>query len=227
MPEYIEFPLCIFKPNDILFKPIFRNTSGTTSIAGATQVIGSASGAWEATISGANIRNSKLVQLWEVLELRSQGRLQPMIVPMCGRKKLKLKKTLQNNQKGIPHSDDAYFSDNIGYNQFNIPVIAVETMDLGARSGKINIQVETETLEAGLFFSVNNRLYRIDYVDEIGNNQYAIKFWPRLREAIPIGEFLNFETPSCLMRLKTDDAMSVVKRLHKFASPDIEFVEYF
>lgn len=230
MAEIIRFPADIFRPDDILFTPNFRNTGGGVSLSGTQQVVGSASGIWEATIFASKIRNSRFVQIWELLELRSEGRLNTVIVPVCGRRKVRPLEPLITAQKTPPqkitHNDMALFDDASGYSQDTMPVIATAAMPAGARSGEFLFLVGATPLEPGHFFSIAERLYRITHAEKLANNHYRIAFWPRLREGVKAGDDINFSTPACKMRLKTDKEMAVEKSFHRFAEPDIELIEY-
>lgn len=225
MAEILRFPTDIFRPDDVLFTPNFRNTSGSVALSGATQVVSSASGLWEATIFASKIRNARFVQIWEVLELRSEGRLNAFIIPVCGRRKLRAKKT-QETQNIIPHDDKALFADTSGYVQDTLPVLAASSMKVGAREGEFLFLVDVEPIEAGYFFSISDRLYRITEAQLLDKDRYFIRFWPRLREGVVAGDDINFSTPTCKMRLKSDKEMAVEKNLHRFATPDIELIEY-
>jgi hypothetical protein len=56
----------------------------------------------------------------------------------------------------------------------------------------------------GHHFSFGSRMYGVQAVAALAENQYRLTLWPWLRHEIPQGTVANFSTPGCEMRLASD-----------------------
>jgi hypothetical protein len=218
----ITWPLNILTPNAVSFIPNFRNTGGSPSLSGASQMIGSAAGLWEASLVSVGLRNAAHVVLWESIEINLEGRLNPILVPIMEGKRQPF--GAAGPYGSIPHSDDAFFSDGTGYYQPAIVATLGADLARGATTAVIKVTYG-RALQPRDYFSIGDRLYRIKSVEEVDGTLQTVKFWPRAREAALNGAIVEFDHPHCKMRLKTDTEMAVDKDLSKFASPTIQFVE--
>lgn len=220
----ITFPIGVLTPDAVSFIPNFRNSSGSSSLSGASQVVGSAAGLWNARLVDVALRNAEHVILWETIEILLEGRLNPILVPLMEGRRQPFAPGSVGIGAGIPHSDDTFFSDDTGYWDPEIVANLPFDMPRGATSTSIGIVTGRE-LRPRDYFSIGDRLYRIKSVEDVSGSIYTVKFWPRAREAAPAGTIVEFDKPVCKMRLKTDTEMAIDKSLSKFASATIEFVE--
>lgn len=218
----ITWPLNVLTPNAVSFIPNFRNTGGSPSLSGASQIIGSAAGLWEANLVSVSLRNAAHVVLWESIEIQLEGRLNSILVPIMEGKRQPF--GAAGPYGAIPHSDGAFFSDGTGYYQSAIIALLGAPLARGATTAVINVLYGRE-LQPRDYFSIGDRLYRVKTVEDVNGQFNTVKFWPRAREAAAAGDIIEFDRPHCKMRLKTDTEMAVDKDLSKFASPTIQFVE--
>lgn len=220
----ISWPLDALTPNAVSMVPNFRNSSGSTSLSGASQIVGSASGIWEARLVDVAIRRAADVVLWETIEILLEGRLNPILVPIMEGTRQPFPPGQTAPYDSIPFDDGAFFDDGAGFYE------AVISATLGAPLAR-NITTAVISLAYGRelrprdYFSVGDRLYRIKTVESVVGGLHTVKFWPRAREAAAAGSHVEFDRPACKMRLKTDTEMALDKDLSKFAAPTIEFVE--
>ncbi|GGD30699.1 hypothetical protein [Aureimonas glaciei] len=220
----IMFPICTLTPNSVSFIPTFRNTSGSVSLSGASQTIASSAGIWQAKLIEVSLRNAAHVILWETIEIRLQGRLNPILIPLMEGSRQPFPLAQSGSSGSIPFSDGAYFSDGSGFYGSVIIASLASAISRGATTGAITVSYGRQ-LRPRDYFSIGDRLYRIDDVTEIAGSTYTVKFWPPAREAAASGAYVEFDQPRCKMRLKQDDGMAVDKSFSKFASPTVEFVE--
>lgn len=220
----ITFPIEALTPNAVSFIPNFRNTAGSTSLSGSSQVIGSAAGLWEARLVDVALRNADHVVLWETIEILLEGRLSPIMVPLMEGGRQPFPSPQAGPYGGIPFSDGAFFNDGAGFYEAVIVATLGGGLARGATTAVINVAFGRE-LRPRDYFSIGDRLYRIKSVESISGGIHTVKFWPRAREAAAAGVDVEFDKPACKMRLKTDTEMAVDKDLSKFASHTLEFVE--
>jgi len=100
----------------------------------------------------------------------------------------------------------------------------------GLRATKLRISIASEKpLLGGELFSVNcptwgHRAHRIiELVEITAGSAYEITIRPGLREAIPIGTSLDFDSPRCLMRLAAITSNETM--VGKYTACAISFVE--
>ncbi|ULK98839.1 hypothetical protein [Bradyrhizobium sp. I71] len=129
----------------------------------------------------------------------------------------------------LPHSDGAWFSDDAGYYQPTIDIVAAGAAALRATSLEIEI-ANSGALLGGESFSIEHptwgwRLYEIATVDMVSDGEATITFNPPLREAVASGESLEFDRPRCLMRLAQPSSMDLRIVPWTFNSASVDFVE--
>lgn len=220
----ISWPLESLTPNAVSMVPNFRNSSGSTSLSGASQIVGSASGLWEAKLVEVALRRASDVVLWEEIEIKLEGRLNPILIPIMEGKRQPFPDGYTGPYEGIPFDDNAFFDDDTGFYEAVIKATLAAPLARNATAASIAISTG-RPLRPRDYFSIGDRLYRIKTIESVAGGVHTVKFWPRAREAAASGTTVEFDRPVCKMRLKTDTEMAVDKDLSKFAAPTIEFVE--
>ncbi|MDP2358024.1 MAG: hypothetical protein Q8M31_18435 [Beijerinckiaceae bacterium] len=208
----------LLTPRGIRFTFDARTRSGGVSITGAEQIAASNGGFWRASLIGIPVVSQQKRHAWRALEAQIQGRTNDVLVPVFS-----IDQPVMIG--GIPHSDEALFSDGSGYSQRDIS--AVFTSGAALRATEITLTVLGATVQPGQYFSVGTgRLHLIASLLEVDGDDITIRIWPPLREPVEEGADADFSAPKCRMKLATDNEMAAEFDLGRFASPTVEFVEY-
>ena len=215
------WPIHVLRPQNVAFDPAPRTLAGPASVSGATQVVSSDAGVWKATFGNVIIRNRQHVLAFRALGVLLEGRLNPVLVPRCGDYQ---PVPSGGWGEGVPHSDGTPFSDTSLYHGTAIGVVAANAAPARAMSIDVTI-ANAGLIQAGQDFSIGERMYRIKRADYSSSTTATLKFWPVLREAVPAGAVLNFDSPVCRMRLVDDAQMDLELQLRRFGQPTVQFVE--
>lgn len=221
----ILWPSQVLKPQHVGFDIVPRSLAGPTSVSGVTQVVASDAGIWRAVLSSILVRGREAIITYRAIATILEGRLTPILIPRC--------RAWQPVPDGavdaglydeVPHSDDALFSDDSGYQSTVIDVTLASGIAAYTTSASITIGY-ADTLMPGQDFSIGERMYRLKSVVYASATSAAITFRPQLREAAAAGARLEFDNPVCRMRLATDNEMALTLDLRRSAKPTVAFIE--
>jgi hypothetical protein len=133
-----------------------------------------------------------------------------------------------NTIGGIPHGDGSFFSDGSGYSQGRTTAVFAANAAMGDLSAQVALTPGT-TPQPGHYFGIeNNQLYLIDGAEYVpgGTNVWRVTFWPSLRaDYHAFGIELNFDTPTCEMRMANDASGELDFSRGRRAEMTIELVE--
>lgn len=216
----IRWPRAVLRPQNASFDIAPRSLAAPSSVSGVGQVVSSDAGIWKATFSNVVIRDRQHVLAFRAIANLLEGRLGSILVPFC-RGYQPVPGDADGLYEQVPHSDDSFFDDDTGYVGRVIDVVTVGPMALRAVSGTVSVNYAGQ-VEPGQHFSVGERLYR---VRSFNPDTGAITFRPPLREAVPSGTNLEFDSPVCRMRLATDSEMDLPLDLGRFSFPSVNFIE--
>ncbi|MBW8639002.1 hypothetical protein K1W69_17530 [Hoeflea sp. WL0058] len=207
-----------------------RSLSGGASISGRTQVVASDAGVWVATLSSIPVTDRDEVLAWRAIEAYCDGRLNAIDVPLPDYEQAYAPFGADLSYEAlfapVSHGDGSYFSDGSGYVSSVIDVTAGGDLALGATS-MTAVVTYAPRLQPGQVFSFDHtnkgpRWYQVKSWD---TETSAMTFRPPLREAVTSGATLNFDRPTCRMRLRSDDAMRLDLRQPAWGNPSVEFIE--
>lgn len=108
----------------------------------------------------------------------------------------------------VPHSDGTPFSDGSFYRQGSISVRSADAVAIGATSMRLQI-LQAEADLAGVRFSYNHALYETGPASEVSGAFWTVGLFPAVRAPIPAGADLEFNLPTCLVRLVEDRGLDV------------------
>lgn len=226
MADAIVWPCDVLKPRNRQVDPVYRSVSGGVAVNGFSQVVASDAGIWKATFDGVWLRTADQVKTWRAIRSHAEGRLNPILLCVCEGTRRPILDGINPSEMGrqVPHSDDAFFSDNSGYISSWTDVstsaggaLRAVTLDL--------IKTISSELEPGQRFSIEERLYEIKKIITQDDDSATIKIWPPLREFVPLGTHLEFDRPVLRVRLADDAAMDLPLELNRFSTRTIEFLE--
>lgn len=219
----IRWPVHVLAPRTVSFDVAPRTLAGPSSISGATQVVSSSAGLWKATFADIVIAKEQHTLAWRAISALLEGRLGTILVPLC-RGYQPVPSGADNLYDAVPHSDDAFFSDDSGYVGRVIDVQLTGAITKGATAATVSVGY-ADTLQPGQHFSLGERLYRLKSVKYTSDTAAAITFTPPAREAAGIGDYLEFDDPVVKMRLASDSEMDLSLDMRRFATPTVNFIE--
>lgn len=214
------WPIEVLPPRNLALDIAPRSLAAPSSVSGVTQVVSSDAGIWKITYDAVPVVDEQRVKAWRAIANLLEGRLGSILVPIT-RFYQPVPEGAEPLYDQLPHSDDSFFDDDTGYVGRVIDVVTVGTMALRAVSGTVAVNYAGQ-IEPGQHFSVGERLYRVRSFDA---DTGTITFRPPLREAVPAGTNLEFDSPVCRMRLASDDAMDLNLELGRFGFPTVQFIE--
>lgn len=214
-------------------KPPFlmtRTIAGGTSISGRTQIGATDAGIWAYDLAGIPVVDRDTVLTWRAIAVLLEGRLRSIDVPLEGFEGMFAPYAQGLNYGAllaeVPHDDESWFDDGAGYVGGIADVTLAAGAALRATSATVTIGY-APTLQPGQIFSIDHatkgpRWYQVRSFDA---DTSALTFRPPLREAATAGDRLDFDRPTCRMRLASDDAMATSIRQPVQSFPSVSFVE--
>ena len=97
-------------------------------------------------------------------------------------------------------------------------------MSAGAVAGAITLSLDiviAGTIQPGNYLSINDRLYIVRKTP----TPTTVEIWPPLRAAVTAGDWVEFDNPTCRMRLASDQEMSVDFQRLRFGNATVSFIE--
>lgn len=214
-------------------KPPFlmtRTMAGATAISGRTQIAATDAGVWMYELAGVPVLDRETVLTWRAIAVLLEGRLRSIDVPLEAYEGMFAPYAdglaFHALLAEVPHDDESYFDDGTGYVGGIADVTLAADASLRATSAAVTIGY-APTLQPGQIFSIDHttkgpRWYQVRGWDE---DSGTLTFRPPLREAASSGDRLEFDRPTCRMRLASDDAMATDIRPPVQSFPTVSFVE--
>lgn len=194
------------------------------AISGAQTVIPAMGGRWEADCSFV-IRGEAAQLQWQAFLAQMEGRIGTTLVPIRTRFRPR-----DRNGRGTPACTTAGFADAQTWEHFGFRNDPVATTTLAAsaplRATTINVTGGNTTgLRPGQFFTLGERLYRVQHhwQDATGTSNLMIQ--PPLRASAPAGAALILDAPVCLMQMVSEEEGSFDHLLARMPRVTCRFVE--
>lgn len=209
--------LCQFGFNKTNIRRVGHVIDGGTAISGITdQTEADGGGYLQADFTEGMARTKAAGNAWRVISDADAG--DAFVVLLCAERRFQPVGAIST----VTHSDDTPFDDDTPYVSSDADYST--TADAVLRATTLAITgISTSALIGGELFSIQHehwgwRAYRVRSVD--GD---TITFRPPLREAVPSGTALEFDTPRCQMQLQgaTDNSTEN----GRFTACAVSFVE--
>jgi len=204
MTEY-TWPCAVLRPRDVAFNLNERTLGASPSVSGYAQVVGGGPPIWTATFGNIDIRTQQHRLAFKAIAALLRGRMNIIRVPMCRGDQPVPAGFVEAT---VPHSDETPHDDDTEYYQ---PVISAE-VGVSGLAGGVSVNMDAFAIgdvQAGQHFSIDSRLYRIVGVTNNGGGNYDLSIWPPLRVDITAGDWMEFDDPTCRMRLASDQEMNL------------------
>jgi hypothetical protein len=225
MTTPIRWPRRLLKPKSAPFLPV--NTSrggGAVALTGLEQTAVSDAGFWKASIT-VYLRTPQMRMTMLAMIGQAEGRANPWLVPSF--KTYRFPDTfrpLRATRTGT-FSDGGTFDDGGLFEDSQATGICYTAT--AARSRAMRVQQESRIApQAGLFFSIDQRLYLCTSAAEYSSGIYDIRFWPGLREDVPVSAELDWDLSHCRMKLAAD-TVQLQDEMMRFDTVVLDFVEDF
>lgn len=209
----------------ISFAPVIPSRSGGSSMTGAEQVVASPAGRWKATAALLVRREEALLQ-YRAMMAGLMGRVGTVLVgPYDGVRPFDANWRQMSGREAAGHEDGAYLFDHGAYGQTSV---TRATAAAGAEQGATELLatlVDGVGPRPGHYFGIGARLYIVRTVWHTGASSATMRFWPRLREAVTLGDMIILDRPVCTMRLASDDSGELVQENYAYSTPSISLVE--
>lgn len=210
-----------------------RPVGGVPALAGGNQWVQSEAGIWQVNYDSLAVARPAMRKLFKSLALQINGPGTPIMLPIrsSGMKPWPIKGGQPVKKFGsIPFSDGARFSDGTGFYQSVIAVSLAASASMG--DAQVSLQLDNgSALEAGMGFSMpDGRYHEISIVlsePDPGAKVYSVEILPELRADYAAGTLCEFDRPTLIAELADTDQMQLRGSNSKFATPSVQFVEYF
>lgn len=198
------FPTCLFAPNEFQADLDRRTISGGEALNGDEDLIATDGGGRVfVEIGDPYLDDADIALAWRALDAYCDGGARAIIVPFCDGRHQPWAESIT-----VPHSDDTSFSDETEYAQSGAHGVIAQPAALRATIIHLQGLDLPRDLLGGEWLSIDHptmrwRAYRIaeilDYDAGAGTARLSIR--PPLREAVTIGEDVDFAKPRCTMRV--------------------------
>lgn len=122
------------------------------------------------------------------------------------------------------HADETAFSDGSKYLQGAISIRSVGVTGIGQTV--IRLRVVHGSLDlSGVRFSYGHALYETGRLMDLDGNIATVSIWPTVRATIPADAELEFDRPTCLCHLASDDQLAAGVDALQFERRSVQFVE--
>jgi hypothetical protein len=225
----------VLRPQSFHYFHIDADTSGGVSLGGNEQFVAAAGSRWGASMS-LPIFNRETVLAMRALRTKLEGRANAAILPNFDGQRLSWPVEAETGRvitprvahwlQGTRDLDDTPYAGAEIPARAQISGTVTTTAALGATQVSITM-TQGGPIEAGQQFGIFGlRLHEISEIVSVVGAVTTVKFRPRFRSQVVAGTPVNWTRPKCLMRCLNMNDQSRRLELLRFATLDLEFVEY-
>lgn len=186
------------RPAQIMVNPVAFTRSGGRSLGGIERVTRTDRGWWEIAYKGIPLTSAARRQLWTSTRASLNGMATSIAVPAL--------------------------SFDVNGAESGIVVRTAAAASLGDTSIVLEL-VSGITNLAGVRFSYNHALYETGVVTSVAGAEWTLPIFPALRADIADATALEFNAPTCLVRLASDREMDISFSVGNVDKVDVAFVE--
>lgn len=229
MPDIILWPRKVLAPTRVMANPVAFSRGGGRSLGGKERVIRTDKGYWSITLDSIPVHSAAQRRVWNVIRTMLSGRSGLCAVPVWSFDTAPYAEGEGEwGQYGpllTTHSDGATFSDGSKYVQGRIHIeLGGVAAEIGDTSVRLSIVHGAADL-AGVRFSYNHALYETGQPTSVSGSVWTVPVFPAIRSEIPAGARLEFDEPTCLVRLANDRGMDIDFNIDRFSHASVDFVE--
>lgn len=212
------------KPSQIHVNAVPFSRSGGTSLGGVRRTTRTDRGWWVFDYKGISLFNIARRRLWNAFRVNLSGESGSFVIPIWSFDTAPWAAGTVNGKTLTTHSDGSPFSDGTLYLQPTIIVTMAFGAVLGDTSVTLRLGAGIDEL-TGTRFSYQHALYELGIPTAVVGDEWTMPVFPAIRAAIPIDAALEFDLPTCRVRLANDREMDVSLTAGNFDKVDVSFVE--
>ena len=186
------------RPAQILVNPVPFTRSGGRSLGGLERVTRTDRGFWEIVYKGVLLQDAVSRRLWASTRTSVNGMAESIVLPVW--------------------SHDVNGADS------GIVVTMAVAAELGDTQVTLSLGSGIDDL-AGVRFSYGNALYETGVAIDVYDDEWIVPIFPALRADIAADAVLEFNLPTCLVRLASDREMDASLTAGQVDRADVSFIE--
>lgn len=227
-PIIVEFPSILKFTDRTDPQLMFNNRSGGIALDGSEQIVSPLSERWKYRVN-VPIRNPEEVQEFRVVLSKLKGRYNYLRMRLCDQNRIRKDPAYvpPSGDLSVPFSDDAPFSDDVGFYYLNNWVWPKVDVTSSANEGTSVVYINADTfggiMKRGVFFSINDWLYLIEDWSLVGPN-YVLNISPPLREDISIGDAADFSA-TAIWILSADEVGNLDLQIGRLGVVTLDLIE--
>jgi hypothetical protein len=211
-------------PAQILANPVPFSRSGGVSLGGLERTTRTDRGWWMIDYKSVALYTVARRRIWNAFRVSLSGASGSFVIPVWSFDTSPWAAGTVEGKSLTPHSDDSPFDDESLYEQPTIIVTMGVAAALGDTSVTLRIGYGIDEL-TGTRFSYNHALYELGIPTAVVDDLWTMPVFPAIRAAIPIDAALEFDLPTCRVRLASDREMDVSLTAGGFDRADVSFRE--
>lgn len=229
MPDEYRLWPSVLEPAQILPNPVPFTRSGGRSLGGLQRSIRTDRGYWSIEYRSVALHDRSRRAAWNAIRTWLSGTSGLVAIPVWSFDSALAVSESNVGLSLVPHSDGTGYEGGHFYSQPSIIVQASVVAEIGDTSISLRLVHGVEGLE-GIRFSYNHALYETGSVinideDAEGGAVWTVPVFPAIRATIPADAYLEFDLPTCLVRLAADREMDVSLSPGRFDLVNVSFVE--
>ncbi len=186
------------RPAQILANPVPFTRSGGRSLGGLERVTRTDRGWWSIQYKGVLLQSAASRRLWNATRVSVNGMAESLAIPVW--------------------SHDANGADS------GIEVTLATAASIGDTQVVLSLGDGIDDL-SGVRFSFEHALYETGIAIDVYDDQWIVPIFPALRADIAADAALEFDLPTCLVRLASDREMDASLTAGQVDRADVSFVE--
>jgi hypothetical protein len=222
----------VLKPTSFGYKYLDADISGGRSVSGGEQFIASPGPRWSAEMTLPIFRDDQVLAA-RALRTQLRGRSNPVALPNFDGRRLSWPVEAKTGRVLTPSTaselEGTRGLTGTDYAGWEIPTASeiVATVRTAALAGATYLKMtltQGGPVLPGQQFGLGQRLYEIEAESELDGVE--VRFLPPLREDAPVGTAVLFTRPTCLMRvMNLNDELGALEMM-RYATLNLQFVEY-
>lgn len=227
MAEIKVWPYCLLTPRNPQADPKPFTKSGGASLGGVEPKTRTDRGWWTVNYGGVLLKNRDRDQwrAWNAIRQHLSGGAGLIAVRIPASLSAPYVSGEHEPTIETPHDDLTTFDDDASYVQGAISVVTDGVTAIGATTIRLRIINAADDL-VGVRFSYNHAAYETGPVISITGDIWEVPVTPAIRQTIPAGADLEFDNPTCLCHLASDNGMDVPQdAINKTSLVNVSFVE--
>lgn len=222
--DFRIWPVNILRPSSITVKQNAFTRSGGRSLSGITRTVRTDRGHFSFEYSGVILNSTSKRR--KIISMRTDlnGRVGLVAIPIWSYDLAPWAEGTYLGRTTVPWSDLTTFSDGSFWSQPTINVELAVAAALHDTSMVLRLVSGIDSLE-GVRFSYENALYETGKPTDITDDLWTVPIFPDIRAPIPINASLEFDRPTCLVHLASDNELDYEHSASGIDKLNIAFVE--